>query len=182
MASGGEMIRLSASAPPGDPSPDEHTEQRHTGPGEHPTYEALIAARWRWARARMASGQRLTLCRRTGAHLGRRLCTDRSARWRGRTGENVVDRGEELTGHLLGHAGQHPLADPADHPADDGIGVVVHPGLPVALLGETDLHIGGHGAGCPRTGRSQHEGLRLLLIAEHHIAVVRALRSEDRRV
>src|SRR5665647_2981529 len=41
-----------------------------------------------------------------------------------KAGDIGVDRGEELTRHLLGHPREHPLTHTTDHATHDGIGVV----------------------------------------------------------
>ena len=51
-------------------------------------------------------------------------------------GQDAVDVAEELAGHPAGHAGEHPLADPTDHAADDGVGVVGDRRAAVATVAE----------------------------------------------
>ena len=60
--------------------------------------------------------------------------------------QDGVDVAEELAGHPAGHAGEHPLADPTDHAADDGVGFVGDSRGAVAGVAEVDLHLGADGA------------------------------------
>ena len=67
------------------------------------------------------------------------------------TDEHIVDRCEEQPGGLLGHPGQHPLPDPADHPAHHGVGVVVDPGAAVGQHDQVDPDGGVDGPGSTGT-------------------------------